>query len=98
MKLGVLLGYSGGSMDLGLEFVKEAEAMGYDSAWTAEALKLTMPASVFLPFPDSLRRIGLRLEQPAPNRGTLSTLVPPTFSADVHRVWHSSQKDDSSLQ
>ena len=37
MKLGVLLGYSGGSMDLGLEFVKEAEAMGYDSAWTAEA-------------------------------------------------------------
>ncbi|TDI60823.1 MAG: LLM class F420-dependent oxidoreductase [Alphaproteobacteria bacterium] len=37
MKLGVLIGYSGGSMDIGLDHVKEAEAMGYESAWTAEA-------------------------------------------------------------
>ncbi|MBI1181912.1 MAG: LLM class F420-dependent oxidoreductase [Alphaproteobacteria bacterium] len=37
MKLGILLGYSGGKMDLGLETVKLAETLGYDSAWTAEA-------------------------------------------------------------
>lgn len=37
MKLGILLGYSGGRMDLGVESVKLAESLGYDSAWTAEA-------------------------------------------------------------
>lgn len=37
MKLGVLVGYSGREMALPLETIKEAEKMGYDSAWTAEA-------------------------------------------------------------
>jgi F420-dependent oxidoreductase-like protein len=37
MKLGILLGYSGGKMDVGLETVKLAESLGFDSAWTAEA-------------------------------------------------------------
>ena len=37
MKLGLLLGYSGGTMDLAIDTAKEAEAMGFDSVWTAEA-------------------------------------------------------------
>ena len=37
MKLGLLLGYSGGQMDLAVDTAIEAEAMGYDSVWTAEA-------------------------------------------------------------
>ncbi len=37
MKLGINLGYSGRSMSLPLEQIKEAEAMGCDSVWTAEA-------------------------------------------------------------
>ena len=37
MKLGILSGYSGRSMDLGINRIKAAESMGYDSVWTAEA-------------------------------------------------------------
>jgi len=37
MKLGINLGYSGRSLALPLEQIKEAEAMGCDSVWTAEA-------------------------------------------------------------
>jgi F420-dependent oxidoreductase-like protein len=37
MKLGVLNGYSGRSIDVGIEKIKAAESMGYDSVWTAEA-------------------------------------------------------------
>ena len=37
MKLGLLLGYSGASMDVGLDKVLEAESLGYDSIWTSEA-------------------------------------------------------------
>jgi len=37
MKLGVLLGYSGKHINVPLELIKQAESMGYDSVWTAEA-------------------------------------------------------------
>lgn len=37
MKLGLMLGYSDGTMNLPVERVKRAEALGYDSVWTAEA-------------------------------------------------------------
>jgi len=37
MKLGFLLGYSGKQIHIPLDLIKQAEAMGYDSVWTAEA-------------------------------------------------------------
>ena len=37
MKLGILSGYSGKVINLGIEHIKRAESMGYDSIWTAEA-------------------------------------------------------------
>ncbi len=37
MKLGISVGYSGADMRLPIEKVLEAEALGYDSVWTAEA-------------------------------------------------------------
>ena len=37
MKLGFLLGYSGKHIHIPLDLVKQAESMGYDSVWTAEA-------------------------------------------------------------
>ena len=37
MKLGINVGYSGRTIDLPIEEIKEAEAMGCDSVWTAEA-------------------------------------------------------------
>jgi F420-dependent oxidoreductase-like protein len=37
MKLGLYLGYSGAKLDIPVELVQRAEALGYDSVWTAEA-------------------------------------------------------------
>jgi len=37
MKLGLHLGYSGAELDVPVELVQRAEALGYDSVWTAEA-------------------------------------------------------------
>lgn len=37
MKLGISIGYSGGRVELPVDFVLEAERLGYDSVWTAEA-------------------------------------------------------------
>jgi F420-dependent oxidoreductase-like protein len=37
MKLGLIVGYSGRKLVLPLELVKEAERLGFDSCWTAEA-------------------------------------------------------------
>lgn len=37
MKLGLMLGYSGAAMALPIELVQRAEALGFDSVWTAEA-------------------------------------------------------------
>ncbi|MCC7089537.1 MAG: LLM class flavin-dependent oxidoreductase, partial [Dehalococcoidia bacterium] len=37
MKLAMYLGYSGGRMELPVESVLEAERLGWDSVWTAEA-------------------------------------------------------------
>lgn len=37
MKLGINIGYSGARMQLPLDLVLEAERLGYDSVWTAEA-------------------------------------------------------------
>jgi F420-dependent oxidoreductase-like protein len=37
MKLGIGVGYSGAEMQLPVEKVQRAEALGYDSVWTAEA-------------------------------------------------------------
>jgi len=37
MKLGFLLGYSGKQIQIPMELIHQAESMGYDSVWTAEA-------------------------------------------------------------
>lgn len=37
MKLGFLLGYSGKHINIPIDLIQQAESMGYDSVWTAEA-------------------------------------------------------------
>jgi F420-dependent oxidoreductase-like protein len=37
IKLGLMLGYSGKRIELPMEMIRQAEALGYDSVWTAEA-------------------------------------------------------------
>ncbi|HCS27760.1 MAG TPA: LLM class F420-dependent oxidoreductase, partial [Spongiibacteraceae bacterium] len=37
MKLGMMLGYSGKKLTLPMDLIKQAEKLGFDSVWTAEA-------------------------------------------------------------
>lgn len=37
MRLGLMIGYAGAKVALDLDLIKEAETLGYDSVWTAEA-------------------------------------------------------------
>jgi len=37
MKLGIIAGYSPATMSVPIDLIKEAESLGYDSVWTAEA-------------------------------------------------------------
>ena len=37
MKLGLSIGYSGAKLDVPVKLVQRAEALGYDTVWTAEA-------------------------------------------------------------
>ena len=37
MKLGFLLGYSGKTIEIPIDLIQQAESMGFDSVWTAEA-------------------------------------------------------------
>lgn len=37
MKLGIFIGYSGAQMRLPVEFIQQAERLGWDSVWTSEA-------------------------------------------------------------
>ena len=36
MRLGISIGYSGPQLSIPIDFIKQAEALGYDSVWTAE--------------------------------------------------------------
>jgi F420-dependent oxidoreductase-like protein len=37
MRLGLMVGYSGAQVSIDIDLIKEAEQLGYDSVWTAEA-------------------------------------------------------------
>jgi F420-dependent oxidoreductase-like protein len=37
MRLGLMFGYSGAEVSVDIDMIKEAESLGYDSVWTAEA-------------------------------------------------------------
>ena len=37
MRLGLVFGYSGAQVKLPMDLIREAEALGYESAWSAEA-------------------------------------------------------------
>ena len=37
MRLGISIGYSGPNLNIPIDFIQQAEALGYDSLWTAEA-------------------------------------------------------------
>ena len=67
MKLGILSGYSGRSMDLGIDRIKAAESMGYDSVWTAEAYgsDAVTPAAWILANTDKIKVGTAIMQMPA---------------------------------
>lgn len=67
IKLGLMLGYSGKQIQLPLALVKKAEALGYDSVWTAEAYgsDAVTPATWLLAQTDTIRVGTCIMQMPA---------------------------------
>ena len=67
MKLGMLLGYSGQKMSIPIEPIKHAEALGYDSIWTAEAYgsDAVTPAAWILAQTDKIKVGTAIMQMPA---------------------------------
>lgn len=75
MKIGLLCGYSGKVINLGLDRIKLAESMGYDSVWTAEAYgsDAVTPATWILANTDKIK-VGTAIMQ-MPGRSPAMTAM-----------------------
>ncbi len=75
MKLGILSGYSGKIVNLEIDRIKRAEAMGYDSVWTAEAYgsDAVTPAAWMLAHTDKIK-VGTAIMQ-MPGRSPACTAM-----------------------
>ena len=64
MKLGFLLGYSGKHIHMPIELIQQAESMGYDSVWTAEAYgNDAVPSAAYVLAQTSKIRVGTAIMQ-----------------------------------
>lgn len=82
MKLGLMLGYSGAEMKLPVELVQRAEALGFDSVWTAEAYgsDATSPLA-FLAAVTSRIRLGTSIMQLAGRTPAMAAMQAATIDA-----------------
>ncbi len=80
MKLGLMLGYSGAEMSLPVELVQRAEALGFDSVWTAEAYgsDATSPLA-YLAAVTKRIRLGTSIMQLAGRKREAIAAVPDDF-------------------
>ena len=67
MKLGLISGYSGSKMSIPIEAIKQAEALGYESVWTAEAYgsDAVTPAAWILALTDTIKVGTAIMQMPA---------------------------------
>ena len=67
MKLGLISGYSGSKMSIPIEAIKQAEALGYESVWTAEAYgsDAVTPAAWILAQTDTIKVGTAIMQMPA---------------------------------
>jgi len=67
MKLGIIAGYSGRKFSIGMDAIKHAEKLGYDSLWTAEAYgsDAVTPAAWILAQTDRLKVGTAIMQMPA---------------------------------
>jgi F420-dependent oxidoreductase-like protein len=82
MKLGLMLGYSGAEMKLPVELVQRAEALGFDSVWTAEAYgsDATSPLA-YLAAVTTRIRLGTSIMQLAGRTPTMAAMQAATIDA-----------------
>ncbi len=82
MKLGLMLGYSGAEMKLPVELVQKAEALGFDSVWTAEAYgsDATSPLA-FLAAVTKRIRLGTSIMQLAGRTPAMAAMQAATIDA-----------------
>ncbi len=82
MKLGLMLGYSGAEMKLPVERVQRAEALGFDSVWTAEAYgsDATSPLA-YLAAVTTRIRLGTSIMQLAGRTPTMAAMQSATIDA-----------------
>jgi alkanesulfonate monooxygenase SsuD/methylene tetrahydromethanopterin reductase-like flavin-dependent oxidoreductase (luciferase family) len=82
MKLGLMLGYSGAEMKLPVELVQRAEALGFDSVWTAEAYgsDATSPLA-YLAAVTTRIRLGTSIMQLAGRTAAMAAMQAATIDA-----------------
>lgn len=82
MKLGLMLGYSGAHLQLPVELVQRAEALGFDSVWTAEAYgsDATSPLA-YLAAKTSRIRLGTAVMQLAGRTPAMAAMQCATIDA-----------------
>ena len=82
MKLGLMLGYSGAELKLPVELVQRAEALGFDSVWTAEAYgsDATSPLA-FLAAVTKRIRLGTSIMQLAGRTPAMAAMQAATIDA-----------------
>lgn len=82
MKLGLMLGYSGAEMSLPVELVQHAEALGFDSVWTAEAYgsDATSPLAYLAAVTERIR-LGTAIMQLAGRTPAMAAMQAATIDA-----------------
>lgn len=82
MKLGLMIGYSGARMTLPVELVQRAEALGFDSVWTAEAYgsDATSPLAYLAAVTDRIR-LGTSIMQLAGRPPAMAAMQAATIDA-----------------
>ena len=82
MKLGLMLGYSGAEIRLPVELVQEAERLGYDSVFTAEAYgsDATSPLAYLAAVTDRIR-LGTAIMQLAGRSPAMAAMQAATIDA-----------------
>ena len=82
MKLGLMLGYSGAEMSLPVELVQRAEALGFDSVWTAEAYgsDATSPLAYLAALTKRIR-LGTSIMQLAGRTAAMAAMQAATIDA-----------------
>jgi F420-dependent oxidoreductase-like protein len=82
MKLGLMIGYSGAEMHVPVELVQRAEALGFDSVWTAEAYgsDATTPLAYLAAVTDRIR-LGTSIMQLAGRPPAMAAMQAATIDA-----------------